>query len=230
MRLDRTQVLWLTLGGVVALGLMCAFGFVLGQRAARIAAVPTGSPIAEADAAHALQGEVPAEELTFYDALKKPQSDRATRSAPASPPPAPTPIAKPRARAPAAAKQSPSAADSEVASAVARARSALQGATQQTTNAAATPGILRTALDSGPAQDGEFTVQVSAFQSRGEADAYASGLQRKGYRPFVVESSIAGRGVWYRVRLGRFVTEHEAERAKQMLASADIPAWVLMAD
>lgn len=85
-------------------------------------------------------------------------------------------------------------------------------------------------INRGPAKDGDFTIQVSAFQTKEEAQAYAAGLRRKGYEPFVVTSSLNGRGTWYRVRLGRFSREDDANYAKTLLAQAEIPAWVLQAE
>jgi cell division septation protein DedD len=89
---------------------------------------------------------------------------------------------------------------------------------------------VRAALAAGPAGPGDFTVQVSAFQSLAEARTFATKLERAGFKPFIVRSKIAGKGTWFRVRLGRFSTEAEANRAKQILARAEIPAWVLITE
>lgn len=239
VRVDRAQIVWLTLGGVVSLALMFALGFMVGRRAERLAQADTPPPVAQT---LTTQRSV-AEELTFYDRLTDPR--------PVAPPPAPAvaqaapqgadrPAPSPAAQEPreprepraAQAPQSPQPAQSaqsaqpsspratgedRVAGAVARARGAARRGRQD----------VKRALNAGPAQPGEYTVQVSAFQSLGEAQAFAAGLERKGYKPFVVTSSIDGRGTWYRVRLGRFDTEESATEAKQLLAHADIPAWVL---
>lgn len=86
---------------------------------------------------------------------------------------------------------------------------------------------VRAALDLGPARPGEFTIQVSSYQTREEAKAYSSALERKGFHPFVVAATLNNKGTWYRVRLGRFQSEDAAIEAKLLLAQADIPAWVL---
>ena len=86
---------------------------------------------------------------------------------------------------------------------------------------------MRAALDLGPASHGEYTVQVSSFQTEREANAAAASLRRKGFTPFVVNADVSKRGTWYRVRLGRFTKQADAAKAKDILASADIPAWVL---
>ena len=86
---------------------------------------------------------------------------------------------------------------------------------------------IRAALDLGPAKPGEFTIQVSSYQTREEAKAYSAALERKGFHPFVVAATLNDKGTWYRVRLGRFQSEDDAIEAKLLLAQADIPAWVL---
>lgn len=62
------------------------------------------------------------------------------------------------------------------------------------------------------AHDGNFTLQLSAFQDRGEADRFAANLRDKGYAPFIVEATLPAKGTWYRVRMGRFPTRDAAGR------------------
>lgn len=62
------------------------------------------------------------------------------------------------------------------------------------------------------AADGSWTVQLSAYQDKAEADRFAAGLRDKGYAPFIVEATIPGKGTWYRVRMGRFGTRDAASR------------------
>jgi cell division septation protein DedD len=171
---ERSQVVWLTLGGIVTLGLAFALGVVVGRRAAMFSEPSAvANPVARADLAGAMH-----DRLTFYDKL--------TTTEQSAPP----------AKAKPAAEVDPDAA-------------------------------ARTGLARGPAQSGEFTVQVSAYQSMAEASAFMASLKRKGFAPFVVKAEIAGKGTWYRVRIGRFVSEADATRAKAILAAADVPAWVL---
>lgn len=60
--------------------------------------------------------------------------------------------------------------------------------------------------------DGNFTLQLSAFQDRAEADRFAASLRDKGYAPFIVEAVLPAKGTWYRVRMGRFPTRDAAGR------------------
>ncbi len=59
---------------------------------------------------------------------------------------------------------------------------------------------------------GNFTLQLSAAQSRVEADKFASSLKSKGYAPYIVTAEVPGKGTWYRVRLGRFPSKDAAQR------------------
>lgn len=61
-----------------------------------------------------------------------------------------------------------------------------------------------------PAADGSWTLQLSAYQDKAEAERFAAGLRDKGYAPYVIEADVAGKGVWYRVRMGRFGTKDAA--------------------
>ncbi|MFO0599434.1 MAG: SPOR domain-containing protein [Myxococcaceae bacterium] len=62
------------------------------------------------------------------------------------------------------------------------------------------------------AADGSWTMQLSAYQDRGEADRFAAGLRDKGYAPYIIEANIPGKGTWYRVRMGRFANKDAATR------------------
>jgi DedD protein len=59
---------------------------------------------------------------------------------------------------------------------------------------------------------GNFTLQLSAYQDRAEADKFAAILRNKGYAPYVVEAALSGKGLWYRVRMGRFPSKEAASK------------------
>ena len=58
--------------------------------------------------------------------------------------------------------------------------------------------------------DGGYQLQVSSFKTREEADAFAQQLRIRGHKAYVVEANVAGRGTWYRVRVGPFPTQAAA--------------------
>ena len=57
---------------------------------------------------------------------------------------------------------------------------------------------------------GKYTLQLSAFPTREEAEAFAA----KYDATFIVPSEIPGKGTWFRVRAGNFSTYNEATAAK----------------
>lgn len=59
---------------------------------------------------------------------------------------------------------------------------------------------------------GRFLLQLSSFQDRGEADAFARRFA--GQNAYVVATEIPGKGTWYRVRVGSYGTMQEAAVAK----------------
>ncbi|MCP3099603.1 SPOR domain-containing protein [Myxococcus sp. K15C18031901] len=59
---------------------------------------------------------------------------------------------------------------------------------------------------------GAFTLQLSAFQDKQEADRFAGRLRDRGYAPYIVTAEVSGKGTWYRVRMGTFATKDAASR------------------
>jgi cell division septation protein DedD len=59
---------------------------------------------------------------------------------------------------------------------------------------------------------GAFTLQLSSFQSREEADRFAARLRDRGYAPYIVAAEVANKGTWYRVRMGSFPSKDAAAR------------------
>jgi hypothetical protein len=57
-----------------------------------------------------------------------------------------------------------------------------------------------------------FTLQLSSFQDRGEAEAFASKFGSE--KTYLVVSEIPGKGTWYRVRVGDFATAKDAIAGK----------------
>ena len=58
----------------------------------------------------------------------------------------------------------------------------------------------------------EFAVQVAAFRTGAEAQAQVVRLQHNGLPAYQVKAKLRGRGVYYRVRFGRFASSDEAAR------------------
>lgn len=63
-----------------------------------------------------------------------------------------------------------------------------------------------------------YAVQVGAFQDRASAERMAKSLKAKGLDAFVVAAQLRG-GTWYRVRVGRYSGESDAQATYRRLAA-----------
>ena len=59
--------------------------------------------------------------------------------------------------------------------------------------------------------DGKYTIQLGSYPSVEEAKSFAEGFTVRGYGPNINETTIEGKGTWYRVSLGLFGTVEEAK-------------------
>jgi DedD protein len=62
----------------------------------------------------------------------------------------------------------------------------------------------------GAGHEGGYQLQVSSFRAQPEAQSFADQLRARGHKAYVAEAHVAGRGTWYRVRIGPFGTQHAA--------------------
>ncbi len=77
------------------------------------------------------------------------------------------------------------------------------------------------------AQKGRFSIQVAAVQNAQSADQLAARLRKQGYRAYRLRSEVAGKGVWYRVRVGAFENRGEADRVLTKLKADNFSGMVV---
>jgi DedD protein len=229
LSLDSRQIVTLTVASLVVLGGVFVLGVVVGKKltheSLRLSA-PADILTAADEKSQALERADKSQELTFQEEL--------TRKQPASPAPAepvkvqvkpPEPPKVAEAVAPARAPAPDTATDEPVNGAEApKAPLANELAAKLPETPKVEPVTTRT-NDAGALKDafvksqkspeptvadGSWTLQLSASQDKGEADRFASGLRDKGYAPFLVEANLPGKGLWYRVRMGRFPSKEAA--------------------
>lgn len=58
---------------------------------------------------------------------------------------------------------------------------------------------------------GKYTIQLGSYPTMDEAKQFAEGFTVRGYSPIINETSLEGKGTWYRVSLGIFGTVEEAK-------------------
>jgi cell division protein FtsN len=62
-----------------------------------------------------------------------------------------------------------------------------------------------------------YTLQLSSFQDRQEADAFLASLKAAGFQAYVTETDVGGKGTFYRVRFGSYRSAEAASDAKAEL-------------
>lgn len=82
------------------------------------------------------------------------------------------------------------------------------------TGSAPAKGTLEADVDQETKDKARFTLQISSFQERAEADAFFHKLREGGYAPYMIEAEVPDKGTWYRVRLGYYDTYDAAMAGK----------------
>ncbi|HEU0037349.1 MAG TPA: SPOR domain-containing protein [Kofleriaceae bacterium] len=59
-----------------------------------------------------------------------------------------------------------------------------------------------------------FTLQLSSFQDKQEAESFLSSIKAAGFQAYVTEADVSGKGTFYRVRLGSYRSLEAANDAK----------------
>ena len=73
-----------------------------------------------------------------------------------------------------------------------------------------------------------YSVQVGSFRARQQAEQLQRRLLAKGYAARVEASTVPGRGIWYRVRIGDFADRGAADRAAQRLVAQEHLSVMIM--
>lgn len=68
-------------------------------------------------------------------------------------------------------------------------------------------------------ESGGFTIQVRSSPNEAEARQFVDSLKSAGFDAYVMRADLGAKGVWYRVRVGRFQTREEAQREVGKLRS-----------
>lgn len=81
---------------------------------------------------------------------------------------------------------------------------------------ASRPAMVASTPGAPAVKPGRYSVQVDAVMDKQGAAEMVDKLRRRGYQPYIVEANIAGQ-TWYRVRIGRYATEADAQAAEAKL-------------
>ncbi len=199
LSLDGRQLFFLFFGGAVVACMLFALGIMTGRRLeARAIALET--PTAEDPLAQLDQlGDLEDEDLTYHRALTR-DGRKASKPAAASIAPA-TPAVAPVVAAPAAVALSPK----PVAP-----KPAVKLPTLPETSSEPVHATAMKSDKEGAVATNHFTLQLSAFSAKRDADDFMRRVQAAGYHAFIVSSDLPGKGVLYRVRVGDYGTKDAA--------------------
>jgi cell division septation protein DedD len=62
---------------------------------------------------------------------------------------------------------------------------------------------------------GKFTLQLSSFKEKTEAQSFLADMRIAGYRAYLVEAEVEGKGTFFRVRFGHYASYEAALDAKE---------------
>jgi len=189
--------------------------------------LPPGlSGLPKADAGARGSGPVP---VKFYEALEKGEQaglgggEIAVRSMPMPPPAGAEGSSKPLAQATAPApEKKPAPAphmmapepEPKAAAAPSEKAPAPKPAAPQMEKPVAPATASVTPEPAGPPMKRPYTLQVGSFSRKNGAEELMGRLKDKGQEAYLTEVDLGSKGVWYRVRVGRYPTEHAAKWAR----------------
>ncbi|MBA3452530.1 MAG: SPOR domain-containing protein [Deltaproteobacteria bacterium] len=73
-----------------------------------------------------------------------------------------------------------------------------------------------------------FTLQLSSFQDRSEAEAFLDTVKAKGYQAQITQAEVEGKGTFYRVRMGNYRSLDAATSAKSDFEKASSKSASIM--
>jgi cell division septation protein DedD len=213
--LDGRQIFFLFFGGAVVACILFVTGVLVGKRMEARALAMSPAPVEDPLAALDQLGDAD-EGLTYHRTLGARDGKRgATAAASAASGAASIATAATVATSTTAAAAA-AAPSSEPALAV-----SIGSASERAESAAPTRPAPAQAVKRGEAPKVEagarYTLQLSAFPDRADADAFMKKVQASGMKPFVVQSEVPGKGTFWRVRVGDFASKEAAQEAKNEL-------------
>jgi DedD protein len=203
--LDGRQIFYLFFGGAVIVGMVFVLGVMVGRRVEARGHLDHAATPASADPLAALDRLEGSGGLSFHGTLLGNDKERPVEKAIAD-------IEKQRAEAPAAV---PAVAPAPVP--VAAPQKANDAQIQKQIDKHDEKKDDKKKGDKKHADAdaaGTFTLQISSFQDKGEAQALLEQIRTSGYQAYLTSAEVDGKGTFYRVRVGKFASMDAATDAK----------------
>ena len=221
--LDGRQIFFLFFGSAVAACLIFVVGVLIGKRIEARALAMAPAPIEDPLAALDQLGDADEadEGLTFHKALTPPKAEKPAAVEPKKTPVVEAKKVEPKPQPPKVEKAAPvvaveDKADDEDNPPVDTPPAPAAKPKVQPALPAARPQVVQqqTATKKPDATASHFTLQLSAFPDKADAEEFMHKIQSAGYKPFLVASEIPGMGVFFRVRVGDYGSRQAAVDAK----------------
>ena len=242
--LDGRQIFYLFFGGSVIVGIVFVLGVLVGRRVEARGHVDRARTQTAQDPLAALDRLEGSGGLSFQGALtgkdapapveKKVEVIAKDRAAA---PPAPAP-------APAAAKVEPKTEPKPEPKIEKKSEPASGPVVKPEADKKAAPKVEDKKVDDKKADDkkadaeakteskpeekkSRYTLQLSSFQDREEAEAYLASVKAQGFTARITQAEVDGKGTFYRVRMGTYGSMEAANDAKAELEKAGKSASVM---
>ena len=75
-----------------------------------------------------------------------------------------------------------------------------------------------------------YTVQVAAFKTEKDANRLMEKLKRSGYAAYRTITKIEGKGIWFRVRVGKYKSKAEARSIKAKLSKTGLKSIIVQVE
>jgi DedD protein len=228
--LDGRQIFYLFFGGAVIVGLVFVLGVVVGRRVEARGHLDRAETQAETDPLAALDRLERSDRLSFHGALRGSEAPTDVEKAIGEiekrragktdkKPETDEPVTRPEAERPRPDKRGDSAAGGDKKSkkhddTASESRSESKPVKSDGKRGEGGDKEARSESKSDPEAKVRFTLQLSSFQDKTEAEAFLTATRSAGYQPYLVEADVTGKGTFYRVRLGSYRSLEAANDAK----------------
>ena len=213
--LDGRQIFYLFFGGAATVGLVFVLGVLVGRRVEARGHLDRAETRTAGDPLAALDRLERSDNLSFHGALTGSESPTEVEKAigELDRRRAGEPITRPEADKPRIDKHDGDKKSKKHDDASAEARSDARDDARPDGRAEGKPSAR---AEGKPAAEskGRFTLQLSSFQDRSEAEAFLTAMKSAGYQPYLTEADVGGKGTFYRVRLGSYRSLEAANDAR----------------
>jgi DedD protein len=213
LSLDGRQIFFLFFGSAIGACLIFVLGVLIGKRLEARAIAMSPAPVEDPLAALDQLGDADDanDGLTFHKALTHDKkADKAEKAEPVASMPTPVVEAKPEPKV----EPKPEPPKPALAAKPEPAQPKPEPKVAAAPLPAGKPQVVAAAPKKPDVAASHFTLQLSAFPEKSDAEEFMKKIQSAGYKPFLVSSEVPGKGLFYRVRVGDYTTRQAALDAK----------------